>query len=84
MLRMVLLVSLALLVQGCSTVVSTTTGGTGVKEDPGQRSVGTMIDDSSIETTVDVNIDAADPALRPEEPRYTSSYFINSRQNRPQ
>ena len=34
MLRMVLLVSLALLVQGCSTVVSTTTGGTGVKEDP--------------------------------------------------
>ena len=64
MLRTVLFVSLVFLAQGCSTVVSTTTGGTGVKEDPGRRSLGTMIDDSSIETTVDVNIDAADPALK--------------------
>jgi osmotically-inducible protein OsmY len=59
-----LFLSVTLLIQGCTTVVSATTGGTGVKEDPGRRSVGTMIDDSSIETTVDVNIDAADPALK--------------------
>ncbi|MES2604368.1 MAG: BON domain-containing protein, partial [Pseudomonadota bacterium] len=57
-------VSTILLVQGCSTVVSATTGGEGVKEDPGRRSIGTMIDDGSIETTVKVNIDAADPALK--------------------
>lgn len=61
--RLVLLFMLVL-VQGCATVVSTTTGGEGVREDPGRRSVGTMIDDSSIETTVKVNIDAADPALK--------------------
>ena len=58
------LLSAVLLIQGCSTVVSATTGGQGVKEDPGRRSVGTMIDDGSIETTVQVNIDAADPQLK--------------------
>ena len=64
MLRKILILALALQIIGCATVVSTTTGGEGVQEDPGRRSIGTMIDDSSIETTVKVNIDAADPALK--------------------
>lgn len=64
MLRLMLFLSLLLCIQGCTTVVEATTGGEGVKENPGKRSFGAMIDDSSIETTVQVNIDAADPGLK--------------------
>jgi osmotically-inducible protein OsmY len=64
MFRTLIFVSVILLLQGCATVVSTATGGEGIKEDPGSRSLGTMIDDGSIETTVQVNIDAADPGLK--------------------
>ncbi len=64
MLRRILLLSALLCLASCATIVETTTRGEGVKEDPGKRSVGTMIDDSSIETTVQVNIDAADPGLK--------------------
>lgn len=64
MLRIFLLLSVMLCLGSCTTIVETTTRGEGVKEDPGKRSVGTMIDDVSIETTVQVNIDAADPGLK--------------------
>jgi osmotically-inducible protein OsmY len=64
MLRLSVLLAAILMMQGCASVVSTATGGTGVTEDPGSRSLGTIIDDSSIETTVKVNIDAADPVLK--------------------
>jgi osmotically-inducible protein OsmY len=64
MFRALFLLSAVILLQSCATVVSTATGGEGVKEDPGSRSLGTIIDDGSIETTVQVNIDAADPGLK--------------------
>lgn len=64
MLRIALLISVLIVTQSCATVVSTATGGEGVKDDPGSRSLGTIIDDSSIETTVKVNIEAADPGLK--------------------
>jgi osmotically-inducible protein OsmY len=56
MIRLILVLSLLFSIQACSTVVSTATGGQAVREDPGRRSVGTMIDDSSIETSIRVNL----------------------------
>ena len=52
------------LFSGCATVVSTTTGNDGLQENRGRRSLGAMMDDSSIETTVMVNLNAADDGLR--------------------
>ncbi|MEY3660475.1 MAG: hypothetical protein RLZZ169_1300 [Pseudomonadota bacterium] len=62
--RLLLLVFVSFALQGCATVVGTATGGEGIADDPGRRSLGTIIDDSSIETTVKVNIQAADESLR--------------------
>lgn len=62
--RVIALFSLLLGVGACTTLVETTNGGEPVKQDPGKRSMGTMIDDSSIETMTQVNIDAADPGLK--------------------
>jgi len=64
MLRTIFLLSVLLCLGSCTTIVETTHGGEPIKENPGKRSFGTMIDDSSIETTVQVNIDAADPGLK--------------------
>lgn len=64
MIRLVLLLSMLLSIQACSTVVSTATGDQPVREDPGRRSMGTMIDDASIETSIRVNLTAADPGLK--------------------
>lgn len=51
------------LISGCATVVSTVKPGETIQEDRGSRSVGTMIDDSSIETAVTVNLNA-NPELK--------------------
>jgi osmotically-inducible protein OsmY len=59
-----LIVSFALLLCSCSTIVSTATGDAGVQENRGRRSIGAVFDDASIETAVQVNIDAADDALK--------------------
>lgn len=61
--RGLLLVSL-LCLTGCAAVVGTTTGGEGVQENLGRRSIGAMVDDGSIETQVKVNLDAADEGLK--------------------
>lgn len=61
--RSLLLLALSWLT-ACATVVGTTTGGEGVQENRGRRSVGAMVDDSSIETQVKVNLDAADAGLK--------------------
>ena len=50
-------------VNGCATVVSTVKPGETIQEDRGTRSFGTMIDDSSIETAVTVNLNA-NPELK--------------------
>jgi osmotically-inducible protein OsmY len=64
MFRLALLFSFVLLLGGCATVVSTATGDEGIQENRGVRSLGAMVDDSSIETTIKVNLRAADEALK--------------------
>lgn len=54
----------ALWLASCASVVSTTTGGEGVQENLGRRSLGAMVDDSSVETQIKVNLDAADEGLK--------------------
>ncbi|HWK55663.1 MAG TPA: BON domain-containing protein [Hyphomicrobiales bacterium] len=62
--RLGLLAAMLFCVNGCASVVSATTGGEGVQENRGVRSMGSMIDDGSIATAVEVNLDAADDGLR--------------------
>lgn len=62
--RLAFLLSLMLLLGGCASVISATTGDEGIEENQGRRSVGSVIDDSSIETAIKVNLNAADPALK--------------------
>jgi osmotically-inducible protein OsmY len=64
MLHKGILFSFVLLLCSCATVVSTATGDAGVQENRGRRSVGAVFDDAAIETAVQVNIDAADDALK--------------------
>lgn len=62
--RLGLLFMFAFCLSGCANVISATNGGQPIAEDRGRRSIGTMMDDSSIETAIKVNLRAADPALR--------------------
>ncbi len=52
------------LLNGCASVISATTGDDGVEENRGRRSMGAMMDDGSIETTIKVNLNAADEQLK--------------------
>jgi len=52
------------LLDGCASVISATTGDDGVEENRGRRSMGAMVDDGSIETTIKVNLNAADEQLK--------------------
>lgn len=63
-LRLGFVFSLLFLVNACATVISATTGDDGVQEDKGRRSMGAMVDDSSIETSIKVNLNAADEQLK--------------------
>lgn len=51
------------MLQGCTTIVSVTSGGDGVEDERGERSIGAYIDDEVIETKALVNIDKAHPHL---------------------
>ncbi|MDG2089605.1 MAG: BON domain-containing protein [Gammaproteobacteria bacterium] len=67
MLRRLLNLSLlcsTLLVTSCASIISTLNGNDSIQEDQGSRSTGSAIDDSSIETMIKVNLNAADSALR--------------------
>ena len=64
MLRITLLFVATLMLNGCASVISATTGDDGVQENRGRRSIGAMFDDSSIETGIKVNLDAADEGLK--------------------
>jgi osmotically-inducible protein OsmY len=63
-LRLGLLCSVLFLLNGCASVISATTGDDGVEENRGRRSMGAMMDDGSIETTIKVNLNAADEQLK--------------------
>ncbi|GAA5523942.1 hypothetical protein Maes01_00491 [Microbulbifer aestuariivivens] len=60
-LSLVLLASLSL--GGCATVLEATTDGP-IQEDPGERSLGTYLDDEKIEAVAMVNINKAHPDLK--------------------
>lgn len=64
MIKLFAFLAVLISLSGCATIVESTNGGAPITEDKGRRSVGTMIDDTSIETTVLVNVHAADPALK--------------------
>ena len=64
MLRLGIVFSMLCLLNSCATVISATTGDEGIQEDRGRRSVGAVVDDSSIETTIKVNLTAADEQLK--------------------
>lgn len=52
------------LLSACSSIISATTGDEGLRENPNKRSAGAVMDDSSIETQILVNLNAADEALK--------------------
>lgn len=64
MLRLGIVFSMLCLLNSCATVISATTGDEGIQEDRGRRSVGAVVDDNSIETTIKVNLTAADEQLK--------------------
>ncbi len=64
LIRLGLLFTFLLFLNGCASVVSATTGGEPIEENRGRRTVGAFFDDGGIETITKVNLDAADPGLK--------------------
>jgi osmotically-inducible protein OsmY len=64
LIRLISIFGLVFLLNACATVIGTATGDDGIQEDPGRRSAGTRIDDESLETTIKVNLNAADEGLK--------------------
>ena len=64
MIRLGFVFSMLFFLNSCATVISATTGDDGIQEDRGRRSVGAVVDDNSIETTIKVNFNAADELLK--------------------
>jgi osmotically-inducible protein OsmY len=62
--RLGLLVTFLLFLNGCATAISTVNPGETIEEDPGRRSFGAMVDDSSIETAIKVNLNANEALKR--------------------
>ena len=60
-----LLLAAALVVNaGCTSVLVATTDENGLQEEPGVRTAGTIVEDESIETKVEVNMKSMEPAFR--------------------
>jgi osmotically-inducible protein OsmY len=74
--RLGFLLTLMLCLDGCASVISATNGGQAIQEDRGRRSIGTVMDDGAIETAINVNLRAADPALRDAHINVTSFNHI--------
>jgi osmotically-inducible protein OsmY len=64
MIKKLLLAISLILLTSCATVISNTAGSEGIQENRGRRSMGAVFDDSSIETSIKVNLNAADEGLR--------------------
>ena len=62
--RLGLIFSFLFFLNSCATVISATTGDEGIQEDRGRRSMGAVVDDNRIETTIKVNLNAADEQLK--------------------
>ncbi len=65
---LVLITILLALNTACTTVLVGTTGDDGMQEDPGKRTAGAVLEDSSIETRIKVN-------LRVMEPEFKNAHF---------
>ncbi|WP_193161334.1 BON domain-containing protein [Microbulbifer hainanensis] len=61
--RIVIALAMSAALSGCSTVLEATHDGP-IQQDPGQRSLGTYLDDEKIETITTVNINKAHPNLK--------------------
>ena len=61
--RIFLIGFLSLFATSCASIISTFSD-EGIEEDPTKRSMGAAIDDSSIETVIKVNLNAADDGLK--------------------
>lgn len=61
--RIACVFGLLLSLSSCASVISAVADD-GIQEDPGRRSLGTMIDDNSIETMIKVNLNAEDERLK--------------------
>ena len=59
-----LILSFALLITSCTTILVSTTGEQGLTEDPTERTAGAVIEDQSIETKVIVNLKSQETAFR--------------------
>ncbi len=62
--RLGILFSVLCLLNSCASVISATSGDDGIEENRGRRSMGAMVDDGSIETSIKVNLNAADEQLK--------------------
>lgn len=58
-----LLLALSFLLAGCSTMLGVVSGDEGIRQDPTDRTLGTMIDDETIESLAAVNLRKASPGL---------------------
>jgi len=54
----------ALAVSSCTTILTETTGDSGIQEDPTERTAGAIVEDQSIETKILVNMRSQEPAFK--------------------
>lgn len=64
MLRTLLILLISLNLAACSSVISTLNGNDSIEQNRGTRTTGSVLDDGAIETMIEVNLNAADAALR--------------------
>lgn len=63
-LRYLLVMALLGMTQACTPILVQTTGEEGIQEDPRKRSMGTVVEDQSVETRVEVNMKTRQNAFR--------------------
>jgi osmotically-inducible protein OsmY len=64
MLQKLIILLFTLSLASCSSVISTLNGNDSIEQNRGARTTGSVLDDGAIETMIEVNLNAADEALR--------------------
>ena len=72
--RLLVIATIGLLLQGCSSLIARTTGSEPIGKAPGERTLSMSLQDNSIETTAEVNILKADPRFREANVNVVSFY----------
>jgi len=70
--RILLLLCLLLHLPGCASILVATTGDQPLDQNPGRRTLGTMVEDQAIETKIKVNLRKADDAFSEDHLSITS------------